>query len=112
MNPSPSRDYLSDISDLPEFGYTLASRWERLGAVLLEGIIIYLPLYFILGSSSQLYNSDIFDAGSLFFQTGIAAATGAIFYPLWSGNLGHKLLGLKVISTTDGSDQKSFANGA
>jgi uncharacterized RDD family membrane protein YckC len=111
MRPSPAKDYLSDISDLPDFGYTLASRWERLGAVLLQGIIIYLPMYFILGNT-PLYNNEMFDPVSLLFQTGFAAVTGAIFYPLWSGNLGHKLLGLKVISTTDGSDQKNFATGA
>ena len=112
MNPIPAKDYLSDISDLPNFGYTLASRGERLGAVLLEGIIIYLPLYFILGSNSPLNRDEIFDVGSLVFQTGLAAVLGAIFYPLWSANLGHKLLGLKVISATDGSEQKNFATGA
>ncbi|TAD85118.1 MAG: RDD family protein [Bacteroidetes bacterium] len=109
---TPQTDYLSDISDLPNFGYTLASRGERFGAVLLEGIIIYLPLYLILGNNSLLYSDDVFDLSSLLSQTALAAALGAIFYSLWSGNLGHKLLGLKVISSVDGSDQKKPAIGA
>jgi uncharacterized RDD family membrane protein YckC len=42
----------------------------------------------------------------------LAAVLGAIFYSSWSGNLGHKLLGMKVISSVDGSDQKKPAIGA
>jgi uncharacterized RDD family membrane protein YckC len=112
MTPALEKDYLTDIQDLPNFGYTLASRGERLGAVIVEGIIIYLPLYFILGSSSPLYNDDIFDIPSLVIQTGISGILGAIFYSLWSGNLGHKLFGMKVISSVDGSDQKKAITGA
>jgi uncharacterized RDD family membrane protein YckC len=109
---TPQTDYLSDISDQPNFGYTLASRGERFGAVLLEGIIIYLPLYLILGNDSLLYSDDVIDPSSLLAQSALAAVLGAIFYSLWSGNLGHRLLGLKVISAVDGSDQKKPAIGA
>jgi len=112
MTPTQEVDYLSEIEDLPNFGYTLASRGERLGAAIAESIIIYLPLYFISSNSTLLYNDDIFDFTSLALQTGLAAVFGAIFYSLWSGNLGHKLLGLKVISAVDGSDQKMLTIGA
>jgi uncharacterized RDD family membrane protein YckC len=112
ITSTPQTDYLSDISDQPNFGYTLASRGERLGAVLLEGIIIYLPLYFILGNNGVLYSDDFFDLSSLLSQTVLAAVLGAIFYSSWSGNLGHKLLGMKVISSVDGCDQKKPSIGA
>ena len=77
---TPQTDYLSDISDQPNFGYTLASRGERFGAVLLEGIIIYLPLYLILGNDSLLYSDDVIDPSSLLAQSALAAVLGAIFY--------------------------------
>ncbi len=112
MTATPEKDYLSDISDLPYFGYELASRGERLGAALLEGIIINLPIYFLLGDMNPLYSDDILDLKSLAFQIGFAAVSGAVFYSLWSGNLGHKLLGMKVISSLDGSDQKKPTRGA
>ena len=37
---------------------------------------------------------------------------GAVFYPLFSGNLGHRIVGLKVISSETGADFNKSADGA
>jgi uncharacterized RDD family membrane protein YckC len=112
MGLETPKDYLTDITDLPNFGYTLAEPLNRLGAAIVEGIIIYFPLYFILGYSTFFVDTDSFDIESLLLQAAISILLGGICYPLWSGNLGHKLFGMKVISATDGTDQKKATVGA
>lgn len=118
MNPEPQKDYLTDLPYGENFGYTLASPWRRLGATILESIIIYIPLAFIQGEYSfpfgndTFFSSDVFNIQSQFFEIGIAAVLGAFFYSMWSCNLGHKLLGMKVISAVDGSDQRKASTGA
>lgn len=108
---TPDHDYLSDIPVEENFGYTLASPLLRFGAAIIEGIIVYLPLSFLYDSS--LFTSDeIFNLGETLFQAGVSCVTGAVFYSLWSSNLGHKILNMKVISAADGSDQKNGAVGA
>ncbi|HAD14419.1 MAG TPA: hypothetical protein DCF33_18510 [Saprospirales bacterium] len=97
------------------FGYELARRRERFFASITEAIIIYIPLFIIFGK--EFLNSDekitlastIADA---FFAAIGGIILGAIFYPLWSGNLGQKIFGLKVISAEDGSDYKEAGKGA
>ena len=39
------------------------------------------------------------------------AIFGAICYPIWGRNLGHKILRLKVISAADGSDYSHISQG-
>lgn len=112
MDETPEKDYLTDVTQEANFGYKLASPADRLGAVFLEGIITHLPLYFILGSNSPYFGKDVYDLTALALQTGLAALLGAIFYSLWSANLGHRILGLKVISAVDGRDQKNPGIGA
>ncbi len=56
--------------------------------------------------------TDLYSAESILGQVVFSAILGAIFYSLWSGNLGHKLFGLKVISSVDGSDKKNALSGA
>lgn len=110
------KDYLSDVLNQENFGYTLASPGARLGAVILEGLITwicYLPVsYFSDADADYFFNRDTNDYTSFIMQLAITAALGALFYSMWSGNLGHKLLGLKVISSEDGSDQKKASMGA
>ncbi|MBK7390165.1 MAG: RDD family protein [Bacteroidetes bacterium] len=89
------------------FGYEIAKRRERFFGVLIQAIILLIPILILFESSNdesflmQILSSTIF-----------SAILGMIFYPIWSGNLGHKLLGLKVISAKDGSDQNSAKAGA
>jgi len=112
MSLETQKDYLNDITDSPNFGYTLADPMKRLIAAIVEGIIINVPLYFILDYNQFFFSTDTFDFESIIFQSVISVLTGAICYPLWSGNLGHKLFGMKVISAVNGMDQKKPVNGA
>lgn len=97
------------------FGYQLASRWQRLFAYLVQSLIILLVLFFLFGSKVFTDNGDFsFQSlvGEIVLGAIIGAIVGAIFYPFWSGNLGHKIFGLKVISSVDGSDYKNAGKGA
>lgn len=109
---NPDKDLLSNITDQENFGYTLASPWERLGAQIVEGIIIYTPLYLMLGNNNFLFSMELYDIESTLAETALNVLLGAVFYSLWSGNLGHKIFSMKVISDVDGSDQKSASRGA
>ena len=95
------------------FGQRLALRRERFVANLLEVFAVFIIAMLIasafdIGSSG----SDEVTFGSYLSGVAIAAIFGAICYSNWSGNIGHKLLGLKVISAQDGSDQQSAKAGA
>jgi len=91
------------------FGYELARRRDRLFASLIETIIIFTPWIMIFGWED---NSDMYDFESVGKHALFSVIYGAILYPLFSGNLGHKIMGLKVISSENGSDQKNAGMGA
>jgi uncharacterized RDD family membrane protein YckC len=42
----------------------------------------------------------------------LSAIFGAIFYSMWGGNLGHKIVGLAVISAQNGEIQNKAITGA
>jgi uncharacterized RDD family membrane protein YckC len=109
---NPQTDLLTDIPFEENFGYTLATPIERLGGAFLEGLIIFLPLSFVPLFDMPMYAMDYLDFRNELVQAAVAGAFGAFFYSLWSGNLGHKILGLKVISAVDGSDEKKATIGA
>ena len=91
------------------FGYELATRSERLFANIIETIIIIIPLLFLFGFA--ILDWDTF---SLDFIIGSAVSAyfyGAICYPFFSGNLGHKIMGLKVISSVNGNDKNGIFIG-
>lgn len=95
-------------------GYTLASKGTRFLANLLETFIytitVFIP-YIIYTTSSLkgLLNGDIFSVG---FAAIFGLIVGAIFYPIFTGNLGHRIFGLKVISSETGNDFKKASDGA
>lgn len=93
------------------FGYELASNFQRFWASIIEGIIISIPVM-IFGGIEETANAGIFNPDLIFAMTLIYAVLGAIFYPLWSGNIGHKILGLKVISSVNGDDYNKSLKGA
>lgn len=92
------------------FGYTIAGRGYRLFASIIESIILLVPIFLILGK--DIYNEDAWSFSSFLGYGVFHAMTGAIFYPMWSGNLGHKILGLKVISLEDGREMNTAKDGA
>jgi uncharacterized RDD family membrane protein YckC len=106
------------VSDDKHFGYKLARRRDRLFASLLEILILYLPLMIIydllFGSNYFKAEYDYFSIRSLedtIGQSIFAGILGAIFYPMWSSNFGHKIMGLKVISSVDGKDKNNAGDG-
>lgn len=110
-------DFLDeDKSELEYFGYTLAPLGKRFVASLLEGIIQFAIFMIIILLMGRSINDVIFDANgtdslqlALRYSLGIILA--AIYYPAFSGNIGHKILNIKVISTIDGSDYQTASNG-
>ncbi len=106
------------------FGYDLASRWQRLGAALIGGMLLYalcIPFFFIFSLGMfgppqppihSLSDIDFFrspwDYAVSFFVTFTAAA---FFYKKFCGNIGHAILKLKVISSVDGSDYNKSSQG-
>jgi len=96
-------------------GYRLASRGKRLLATLTEGIIymfVMIGIYLLFGKSIHYY----FDQDLQLIDIPVSAITGlvvgAIFYPLFSGNLGHRIFNLKVISAETGNEVNSAPEGA
>jgi len=103
------------------FGYTLATPGERLGAVIIEAIILILPFIFLfiiinlLMPAGKSFSVEDFSAPSMrnMISSAVGGAIfGAIFYPFFSGNLGHAILKLKVISADDGRDFNKSWDGA
>ncbi|MBV6462021.1 MAG: hypothetical protein HJHJAOHD_02157 [Flavobacteriales bacterium] len=98
------------ISNDKYFGYELARRRERLFATIIEAIIIAVPILLLFGD--DVSNSDPYSLGSIVGGAILSAILGAIFYPMWGGNLGHKIMGLKVISAENGEIQSNAKTGA
>lgn len=97
------------ISNDKYFGYELALRRERLFANIIEAIIITVPLLLLLGDN--IGDSDPYSIESVVGSGIFSAILGAIFYPMWGGNLGHKIMGLKVISAENGEIQSNAKTG-
>ena len=102
------------MKDNKYFGYNLAPKETRLIAFLTEGIIYLLfmiGVYFIIGYPIRdLFNSD-FTLSEIGYSAIFGLIVGALFYPIFTGNLGHKIFGLKVISSETGEDYKKAAEG-
>lgn len=101
------------------FGYELANWWQRLlGNLIMLAptvffFIIYIALYLFTEDTDleDPFSNPVAEVvGLAIVGTGILM--GAVFYPLWGGNLGHKVLGLKVISSKDGTDIRHGGTGA
>lgn len=98
------------VSNDKYFGYDLARRRERLFATIIEAIIIAVPILLLFGD--DIIDSDPYSFGSIVGGGILSAILGAIFYPMWGGNLGHKIMGLKVISVENGEIQSNAKTGA
>ncbi len=95
--------------------YVVASKSKRFLAHMLEGIIyliITLAYYLAIGSSVDDYLNREIKVADMLYSALATIVTGFIFYPLFSGNLGHKLMGLKVISAKTGEEYNYASDGA
>jgi uncharacterized RDD family membrane protein YckC len=92
------------------FGYELAKRRERFFATIIEAIIITIPLFIFFGDSID--GDDPFSFGSIIAGGILSAILGALFYPKWGGNLGHRIMGLQVISVDNGEVIRNSKTGA
>jgi len=106
------------ITNEKYFGYELAFRRERLFAAIVETLILGIPFlvieFLILSEDFWTTNYGYFtweSFRSTMYSSIFGAFLGAIFYPMWSGNLGHKIMGLKVISSVDGQDLNTSGAG-
>jgi hypothetical protein len=92
-------------------GYKLASKGRRLIASLIEGVIfilLNLGIYLVLGKSiCEYWNSD-FEFIEIVYSAISGLIVGAIFYPIFIANLGHRLFNLKVISEDTGEDRFKY----
>jgi len=99
-------------------GYKLASKGKRLIASITEGIIfgiIILGIYLIMGKSISEFWADLdsdFELLDIVYSLVTGIIIGAIFYPIFTGNLGHKIFNIKVISEETGEDYKKPEKGA
>ena len=108
--PPPPPTPTPPVSNDKYFGYELARRRERLFATIIEAIIISVPILLLFGD--RVNDSDPYSFGSIVGYGILSAILGAIFYPIWGGNLGHKIMGLKVISAENGEIQNNAKTGA
>ncbi|MDC1265189.1 RDD family protein [Flavobacteriaceae bacterium] len=103
------------MNETKTHGYKLASKGKRLIASLIEGVIfilITMGIYLILGKSiSEYWNSD-FELIEIVYSAIVGLIVGAIFYPIFIRNLGHRIFNLKVISEETGEDYKKPESGA
>lgn len=95
--------------------YKLASKGKRLLAFLIESLIltpVSIGIHLIFGQSISEYWSSDFELVEIIYSAISGLIFGAIFYPLFAGNIGHRIFNLKVISTESGEDYNKAEKGA
>jgi len=96
-------------------GYKLASRGKRFLATITEGILymlVMITIYLLFGKSVHYYFNQDFQLIDIPVSAITGLIVGAIFYPIFSGNLGHRIFDLKVISAETGQEVDKAAEGA
>ncbi len=93
----------------------MASKGDRLKATIVEGLI-YVPcligLYAIFDQSYWEYFNEELKLTDILYAGIFSLLIGAVWYPLFSGNLGHRIFKLKVISLESGKDYEKSQEGA
>jgi len=112
VSTSDSKNPIPEIKQT-YFDYKLASFGQRLIAFILEKIIIIVPILIIFGNDvMDMFYGFVSPYYISFVATGfLSVILSAMVYPYWGGNIGHKIMGLKVISSIDGSDFKTTDGG-
>lgn len=98
-NNTPPKNPNTSSSSSDYFGYELAARWERFIASFIESLIYLVPMLILM-------DDNYLSIQNIIISIIAAILVGGLMYPNWSGNLGHKILGLKVISKENGEDFK------
>jgi uncharacterized RDD family membrane protein YckC len=92
----------------------IASKTKRLIAFILDSIIIQTIIFSYVYFKDEISYWEYLDQDSnlidILSGTIIALSYG-IIYPIFSGNLGHKIIGLKVINTIDKTNFNKFYEG-
>lgn len=89
-----------------DFGYKLATIEQRMWAGFINNLLI-LTIVFIF---SKIFKFD-YDLVENVAKIVLAIVLASIVYKFYPGNLGHKLTGLKVISSKNGEDFKNSWSG-
>lgn len=103
------------MNERNKHGYKLASKGKRFLATLVEGAIFFLltiVIYLILGKSVSEYFNRELELIDIVYSAIAGLIIGAIFYPFFIGNLGHRIFNLKVISEETGEDYDRAEKGA
>ncbi|MBK9719427.1 MAG: hypothetical protein IPO85_18310 [Saprospiraceae bacterium] len=81
----------------------LASPTKRFWAEMINALIFGWPILAIRQGSEFTWISK-----DDLYIIPITVITSAIFYPFFSGSLGHRILGIKVVSIESGKDKNQF----
>lgn len=94
----------------------IASKTRRLLAFLIDNLIIqtifFSYIYFIEDITFWNYLDKEFDLFNTLTGTLIALIYGSLIYPIFSGNIGHRIMGLKVVNIENKSNFNTFYEGA
>ena len=102
-------------NEIKTFGYKLATSGERFFASLVEGILfitLIMGVSIVIGKPFYEYLTRDFQLIEVVYSAVSGLIIGAIFYPLFVGNLGHKIFNLKVVSEETGEDYNKAQKGA
>ncbi len=100
------------MSNKTLYGYKIASRSTRFFASLIECIVIIAILTLITRGQYLTMTTKTPVVIDLVFLVIDGLLFGAICYPFLTGNIGHRIFGLKVISTETGKDCNAAEKGA
>lgn len=100
--PNSSVDILND--------FELASFGQRFGAYFLTKVIIIIFFFVFDSTSSDIESSNSFWLDIMYAGV-FSGVFNGFFYPFFAGNLGHKLLGIMVVSKKDNSPLNNFFLG-
>ena len=97
------------------FNYKIASKKKRFYAFMLE---LFFSLIVIFALNYLFYQEDLdtflnadTNLYSILLNAVAAFGIGAACYPLFSGNIGHRILNIKVIDAKTGNDFNNFFEG-
>jgi hypothetical protein len=95
---------------------SVAPYYKRLGAFLFQLLLSLIPIFliaYLLGYnfSDFIENIALFALGLIFIGV-CSSGLGVILYPVYQGNIGHKLFNLKVVDADTGLSIHSPSHGA